>query len=116
MRFAPSANLGDIDLYGFLVMKEHGPFDVFASYQIMKSHPNSTTTPFGGLFSDPFETPEEQTGKMAYAGARYSFSDDKTKLGVEYNKGNQYWFNFSHGADDVFAPKTRPAATCGRCT
>ncbi len=106
MRFAPSANLGDIDLAGFLVMYENDQFDAFASYQVMKSHPEAVTTPFGGLFCDPFDTPEEQTGKMAYAGVRYKFANKKTKLGVEYNKGSEYWFNFSHGADDIFAPKT----------
>lgn len=106
MRFAPSANLGDIDLASLLVMREWKGFDFFASYSVMKSHPDAVTTPFGGLFCDPFETPEEQTGKMAYAGARYSFDDEKTKVGIEYNKGSQYWFNFSQGADDIFAPKT----------
>ena len=106
MRFSPSANLGDIDLAGLLVTYENDRFDLFASYNIMKSHPDAVTTPFGGLFCDPFDTPEEQTGKMGYIGARYKFSNDKTKLGVEYNEGSQYWFNFSHGADDIFAPKT----------
>ncbi|MCB1150948.1 DUF3373 family protein [bacterium] len=106
MRFTPSANLGDIDLAGLLVTYANEDFDVFASYNWMKSHPEMVTTPFGGLFCDPFETPEEQTGTMAYAGIRYKFANDKTKVGVEYNQGSQYWFNFSHGADDIFAPKT----------
>ena len=106
MRYSPSANLGDIDLASALVMHQWKGFDIFASYSLMKSHPDDVTTPFGGLFCDPFETPEEQTGKMAYAGARYSFADEKTKAGLEYNKGNKYWFNFAHGADDLVAPKT----------
>ncbi len=106
MRFTPSANLGDIDLASLLVMRKWKGFDFFASYSVMKSKPEMTTTPFGGLFCDPFETPEEQTGKMAYVGARYSFDNQKTKMGLEYNKGNKYWFNFSHGADDLVAPKT----------
>ena len=106
MRFTPSANLGDIDLASLLVMRKWKGFDFFASYSVMKSKPEMVTTPFGGLFCDPFETPEEQTGKMAYVGARYSFDNQKTKMGLEYNKGNKYWFNFSHGADDLVAPKT----------
>jgi len=106
MRFTPSANLGDIDLASVLVMREWKGFDLFASYSVMKSHPEAVTTPFGGLFCDPFETPEEQTGKMVYAGARYTFANERTKVGVEYNKGNKYWFNFSQGADDIVAPKT----------
>ena len=106
MRFTPSANLGDIDLASVLVMREWKGFDLFASYSVMKSHPEAVTTPFGGLFCDPFETPEAQTGKMVYAGARYTFANERTKVGAEYNKGNKYWFNFSHGADDIVAPKT----------
>ena len=106
MRYSPSANLGDIDLASLLVMHQWQGFDFFASFSIDKSRPDAATTPFGGLFCDPFDTPESQTGKMAYAGARYSFANEKTKLGVEYNKGSKYWFNFAQGADDVFAPKT----------
>jgi len=111
MRFTPSANLGDIDLFGFLVTYSNDSFDVFASYNVMKSHAENITTPFGGLFSDPFDTPEDQTGKMGYIGARYKFANEKTKLGVEYNEGSQYWFNFSNGADDIFAPKTGTRGT-----
>ena len=33
--------------------------------------------------------------------ARYGFADEKTKVGIEFNQGSQYWFNFSQGADDV---------------
>ncbi len=111
MRFTPSANLGDIDLYGILMSYSNDSFDLFASYNLMKSHPEDVTTPFGGLFTDPFGTPEEQTGKMGYIGARYKFSNKKTKLGVEYNEGSEYWFNFSNGADDIFAPKTATRGT-----
>lgn len=106
MRYTPSANLGDIDLAGLLLTYSNEDFDFFASYNVMKSHPETVTTPFGGLFCDPFDTPEERTGKMGYLGVRYKFANDKTKLGVEYNEGNKYWFNFSQGADDIFAPKT----------
>jgi hypothetical protein len=43
---------------------------------------------------------------MYYLGARYSFANDKTKLGLEYNKGSQYWFNMAVAEDDLIAPKT----------
>ena len=72
----------------------------------MESNPNDITTPFGGMFSDPFETPEKQDGYMYYLGARYSFANDKTKIGLEYNKGSQYWFNMAVAEDDLIAPKT----------
>jgi len=106
MRFTPSANLGDIDLASVLALRTDGPLDYFASYSYMKSDPVDVTTPFGGLFCDPFETPESQDAWMAYVGARYHFPNDATKIGVEYNHGSQYWFSFVHAADDIIAPKT----------
>ncbi len=106
MRYSPSANLGDIDIMGALLARRDGPFDWFVSFNYMKSHPNDVTTPFGGLFSDPFETPKSQDGNMWYVGARYHFANGRTKLGVEYNHGSEYWFNFAPAQDDIIAPKT----------
>jgi hypothetical protein len=59
------------------------------------------------MLSDPFETPVNHTGYMAYAGLRYSFkNDERTKMGFEFNHGSKYWFNFAQSADDIIAPKT----------
>jgi hypothetical protein len=71
----------------------------------MKSHPNNITTPFGGLFSDPFEVPESRSGHSLYLGARYDFPNGATFLGAEYNYGSKYWFNFTHAADDLVLSK-----------
>ncbi|MGE0452058.1 MAG: DUF3373 family protein [Vicinamibacteria bacterium] len=106
MRFTPSTNLGDLDLGSIIAMRKQGPFDVFAAFSFNRSNPDPVTTPFGGFFSDPFETPEEQTGTMWYVGGRYSFNQNKTKLGLEYNHGSQYWLNFAVAEDDIVAPKT----------
>jgi len=106
LRFTPSTNLGDIDLASIVLIRKDGPFDWFVSGNYMSSDPNPVTTPFGGLFSDPFELPKEHSGSMWYGGARYRFSNDKTKLGVEYNHGSKYWFNFALAEDDLIAPKT----------
>jgi hypothetical protein len=45
---------------------------------------------------------------MFYLGARYSIpkDDGRTKIGVEFNQGSKYWFNFSNAEDDIIAPKT----------
>jgi hypothetical protein len=65
------------------------------------------TSPFGGLMSDPFETPVDHDGYMFWVGARFNFpNDERTKLGFEFNKGSQYWFNFAQAGDDIIAPKT----------
>ncbi len=87
-------------------MRTDGPLDWFVNFNYMKSHPNDVTTPFGGLFSDPMQTPESQDATMYYLGARFNFNNDKTGLGVEYNHGSQYWFNFTPAQDDLIAPKT----------
>ena len=107
MRFTPSANLGDIDLGGVNLTHRFGAFDTFASANFVTFHPNDVTTPFGGLVSDPFETPETHSGFMIYAGGRYNFgNDERTKVGFEYNHGSKYWFNFAQAEDDIIAPKT----------
>jgi hypothetical protein len=106
MRFTPSANLGDIDIAGILLTRRDGPIDYFGSFNYMKSHPDNVTTPFGGLFCDPFQTPESQDATMWYFGARYNFNKEKTKFGLEYNHGSEYWFNFTPAQDDIIAPKT----------
>ncbi len=106
MRYSPSADLGDIDLASIVLLRNEGLFDWFVSANYMHSHPNNVTTPFGGLFCDPFETPEDQDGYMLYAGTRFKFNDEKTKIGLEYNYGSEYWFNFAAAEDDIIAPKT----------
>jgi hypothetical protein len=110
-RFTPSANLGDIDLASVLLARRDGPFDWFVSGSWCKTSPEDVTTPFGGMMADPFETPEEQTGSMYYVGARYNLSNNKTKVGIEWNKGSQYWFNFAPAQDDLIAPKTSTRGT-----
>jgi hypothetical protein len=106
LRYTPSANLGDIDWASLIVVRHDGPVDYFASFNYMESDPNAATTPFGGLFSDPFSVPEKQSGSMYYLGARYNFPNDKTKVGLEFNHGSEYWFNFAVAEDDIIAPKT----------
>lgn len=107
MRFTPSANLGSINLAGFNLTRRQGPLDVYGSLNYSGTDPNGITTPFGGLMSDPFETPHNRNGWMMMAGLRYNFgNDERTKLGFEFNHGSQYWFNFAQAQDDIINPKT----------
>jgi len=111
-RFTPSVNLGDFDIASLLLARRDGPIDWFATGSWSKSNPeDGAYGPFGGLFSDPFQPVESQTGSMYYLGARYNFANDKTKLGLEWNKGSQYWFNFAPSQDDLIAPKTSTRGT-----
>ena len=107
MRYAPSANLGSINLFGMNVTRKQGPVDLYVSGNYSGTRPNGQTTPFGGLMSDPFETPVNHDGYMVLAGVRVNFpNDERTKLGFEYNHGSQYWFNFAQAEDDIIAPKS----------
>lgn len=107
MRYTPSANLGSINLLGMNFTRRQGSVDLYVSGNYSGTRPNDVTTPFGGLMSDPFETPVDRDGAMVLAGIRFNFpNNEATKLGFEYNHGTQYWFNFSQAADDIIAPKT----------
>jgi hypothetical protein len=108
MRYTPSANLGGINLYGVNLTKRLKQLDVYGSFNWSSTRPNGTTTPFGGLMSDPFEIPVNHEGHMVHMGARYNFprNDEATKLGFEFNQGSKYWFNFAQAEDDIIAPKT----------
>lgn len=107
LRYTPSANLGGINLFGVNVTRRQGSFDLYVSGNYSGTQPNGMTTPFGGLMSDPFETPVSHNGYMFLAGVRYRFwNDDRTKIGFEFNHGSKYWFNFAQAEDDIIAPKT----------
>jgi Protein of unknown function (DUF3373) len=108
MRYTPSANLGAINLYGANFSQKLRMFEVYGSLNADATRPNGQTTPFGGLMSDPFETPENHSGWMVLVGSRFSLpqNDGKTKLGFEFNHGSKYWFNFAQAEDDLLAPKT----------
>jgi TolA-binding protein len=108
MRYAPSANLGAIDLFGVNVTRRAGSFDLYGSANFSRTHSNGHTSPFGGLMCDPFDaTCPDRTGYMLLAGVRYRFAnDERTKVGFEYNYGSKYWFNFAQSQDDIISPKT----------
>lgn len=108
MRFTPSANLGGINLYGLTMQRSLSHFDFYVSGNWVSLRPNGQTTPFGGLMSDPFETPVNHEGQMVLAGLRFNVPQDdgRTKIGFEVNHGSKYWFNFAQAEDDIIAPKT----------
>ncbi|MGD9549139.1 MAG: DUF3373 family protein [Candidatus Krumholzibacteriia bacterium] len=111
-RYNPSANLGDFDLASLLLARRDGPVDWFVTGSWCKSRPeDGVTTPFGGLMADPFESAEERTGSMYYLGARFNFNEDMTKVGLEWNRGSRYWFNFAPAQDDIISPKTGTRGT-----
>jgi hypothetical protein len=103
LRYTPSAHLGDIYLGNAVLERDEGPITWFVSYAHMEAKADDVTTPFGGLFSDPFDTPEDRSGWSAYAGVRFPVGSGY--LGLEYNHGSKYWFNFTQAADDLVYSK-----------
>jgi hypothetical protein len=107
LRFTPDANVGAINLYGIVLQKTLGSFDLYASANMDSLRPNGVTTPFGGLGANPFDVPKDHNGTMFYGGVRYKVQESgRTKIGFEVNHGSKYWFNFAPAEDDIFAPKT----------
>lgn len=105
LRYSPAANLGDIYLGEVMVERlEDNGINWFLSAAFSHTDPDDVTTPFGGLMSDPFETPESQDGWSVYAGIRFPVGD-KDMIGFEYNHGSKYWFNFTAAADDLLGSK-----------
>ena len=43
-----------------------------------------------------------KSGWATHIGGLYNFSDFKTKIGLEYNHGSQYWYSGTQGAEDPF--------------
>lgn len=105
MRFTPSANLGNIDLAAVMAERTGGPVKWFGSLAGMWTHPANITTPFGGLLSDPFSTPVSHNAWSVYTGVRVDLPNGKTQIGGEFNRGSQYWFNFTQAADDILISK-----------
>jgi len=106
MRYEPSGTIGNMDLAGLVFTRRDGPLDYFLSVGYVESDPSEFTSPFGGMFTDPFDVPESEDGTMYYAGVRWNFSNEKTKVGLEFNHGSEYWYNFALSEDDFLAPKT----------
>lgn len=106
LRYTPSVTLGDVELASLVLTRRDGPIDWFVTGSYMRSHPTSATTPFGGLFTNPMQVPEDHSGSMFHLGGRYNFANGATKVGLEFNHGSEYWFNFALAEDDLMGAKT----------
>ena len=107
-RTEPVTNLGDWDAATFLVRhnldeKFGKDIDLFFSLGFSHTDPEKTSEhPFYSLMGDGLLNSngelEKRTGYSIYAGAIFPMPFD-ARLGLEYNWGSRYWFNFS-GAED----------------
>jgi hypothetical protein len=113
----PGAQLGDIDWYGvdlLSAVKAVGPgtLNTFASAGISITHPNASQALLAGpgspasgagLLGNGSDI-DDETGWAAYVGARYDLPS-RTKIGVEYNHGSEFWIPFDPAADDLWTSK-----------
>ena len=112
-RIEPMTNIGDWDAASLLVrtnLAEMGAdIDLFLSGSWSHTSPSKiSSNPFyelmgQGLLSSNGEL-ESQDGYSIYAGVIFNLPWD-ARLGIEYNWGSQYWFNFTGAEDSLVASK-----------
>ncbi len=98
-------NLGDMDLFGACYQHEYNGVDWFASVAYNTSHPDLGAVSkygFGGLLGNSLES---ESGMAYYAGARFPIKATDGKFGIEYNHGDEHWFSYTNGADDIAMSK-----------
>ncbi len=112
-RIEPMTNIGDWDaatlLYRTNLSERLGDIDVFLSGSWSHTHPSQISkNPFYeimgmGLLSSNGEL-KDRDGYAIHVGATFPMPHD-ARLGVEYNWGSQYWFNFTGAEDSLVASK-----------
>ena len=112
-RIEPMTNIGDWDAASLLVrtnLAGIGPdVDIFVSGSWSHTDPSRiSSNPFyelmgQGLLSSNGEL-EAHDGYSFYAGVVFNLPWD-ARLGIEYNWGSEYWFNFTGAEDSLVASK-----------
>ena len=115
-------NVGDITLWGAHLQLADlfgTGIDLFGSYGENRNEPSGNTMEMDGVhrglmssYPDGFmgmgadmAPTDTTTGRAWYAGLRYEIPVaflNRPKIGVEYNKGNQYWFSYTPGSSEIF--------------
>ncbi|MBI9092060.1 MAG: DUF3373 family protein [Desulfobacterium sp.] len=113
-RMQPSTEIGDWDAASLLVRKNlqeetDKDIDLFLATSWSHTDPSAiSANPFYeimgmGLLSSNGEL-EARSGYSIYAGGIFPMPFD-ARLGLEYNWGSQYWFNFSGAEDSLVGSK-----------
>ncbi|HEX9021907.1 MAG TPA: DUF3373 family protein, partial [Nitrospirota bacterium] len=96
----PTANLGNIDWAGGVVMGKVNTLNLFLSAATSMTDPKGT-----GFMGAKMLDGEKRTGYAVYVGGRYDIPSTKTKVGLEYNHGSKYWVGFVPAGDDIWTSK-----------
>ncbi|MBU0484911.1 MAG: DUF3373 domain-containing protein [Proteobacteria bacterium] len=98
------ATVGDMEIWGVHLQLRDlfgSGLDLFGSYGQNQSDPNGKTVTMNGI---PFSM-MDGIGRAQYVGLRYELPIhflNLPKIGVEYNKGSEYWFSFTPGSTEIF--------------
>jgi hypothetical protein len=95
-----TANLGDMDVYGFSIIHDLEWLSYFVSMGWNKSDPNGNVSGygFGGLLGNPSGS---ESGSSYYLGLHVPLQVVPVSVGVEYNHGDKNWWSYTAGADDI---------------
>lgn len=109
-RNQPTANIGSMDMASILFEGQTGNFGWFASASYSKTKPEGRSMnpmmQFWGkdaLLNDNGGQ-EDHSGSAVWVGAVYNF-ENGARIGLEYNHGSQYWFNFTGAEDNIAGAK-----------
>ncbi len=105
-----TANLGNINWLGGVVMGKIKSLNLFATAATSKTDANNKNSKFGpGLLNDPnmdgSVNADNHTGYAFYVGGRYDIASTGTKVGVEYNHGSKNWISMVPAEDDLWTSK-----------
>ena len=114
-RVTATENLGDIDLFGFVLESKNFNVDWFVSMGCNIFHPNGKLSQYGfgslgnndpryatQLGSGPNADPgDNHMGYSVFTGFQIPIPSLKSRVGFEYNYGSKYWFSFTQASDDL---------------
>ena len=109
-RLEPTTDLGDWDAVSLLYRRKFGFGKVFLSANWSHTTPDKISqNPYYELMGEGLLSSDgnlqSRDGYMLYAGAQFDVPFTKGVLGLEYNYGSKYWFNFTGAEDSLVASK-----------
>jgi hypothetical protein len=105
-----TANVGNITWLGGVIMGKVSDLNLFASAAQSIAQPTEENVAGVGLMWDAFHPDSRNNGRNIngyafYIGGRYDITATGTKIGLEYNKGTQYWIGQVPAGDDIWTSK-----------
>jgi len=100
-----TANLGNINWLGGVVMGKVGNLNLFATAAASQTDSNGKVGGMGAGLLNNGPSTDNHSGYAVYVGGRYDIASTGTKIGVEYNHGTEYWISMVPAEDDIWTGK-----------